>query len=57
MSLAAAKYFRTIEGDRYVVTWALGHLVTLADPEGYDKKYKEWNLDVLPMIRRNGSWW
>ena len=27
-----------IEGDRYVVTWALGHLVTLADPEGYDKK-------------------
>ena len=39
-----------IEGDRYVVTWALGHLVTLADPEGYDKKYKEWNLDVLPMI-------
>lgn len=39
-----------IEGDRYVVTWALGHLVTLANPEGYDKKYKEWNLNVLPMI-------
>lgn len=29
-----------IEGNRYVVTWALGHLVTLADPEEYDKKYK-----------------
>lgn len=39
-----------IEGDRYVVTWALGHLVTLADPEGYDKAYKEWNLSALPMI-------
>lgn len=39
-----------IEGDRYVVTWALGHLVTLADPEGYDKKYKEWSLSALPMI-------
>ena len=30
-----------LEGDKYIVTWALGHLVTLADPEGYDKKYKE----------------
>lgn len=39
-----------IEGDRYVITWALGHLVTLADPEGYDKAYKEWNLSALPMI-------
>ena len=30
-----------IEGDRYVVTWGLGHLVTLADHEDYDKKHKE----------------
>ena len=29
-----------IEGDKYIVTWALGHLVTLADPEQYNKKYK-----------------
>ena len=43
-----------IEGDRYIVTWALGHLVTLADPEGYDKKYKEWNMSDLPMIP--GRW-
>ena len=28
-----------LEGKEYVVTWALGHLVTLADPEEYDKKY------------------
>ena len=39
-----------IEGSRYIVTWALGHLVTLADPEGYDKKYKEWNLSSLPVV-------
>ncbi len=39
-----------IEGKQYIVTWALGHLVTLADPEGYDKKFKEWNMEVLPMM-------
>ena len=39
-----------IEGKDYVVTWALGHLVTLADPEGYDKKYKEWKMEDLPML-------
>lgn len=41
-----------IEGNRYVVTWALGHLVTLADPEEYDKKYKEWKLEDLPMMSK-----
>lgn len=39
-----------IEGDKYIVTWALGHLVTLADPEAYDNKYKSWNLEDLPML-------
>ncbi|QQZ11173.1 DNA topoisomerase III [Heyndrickxia vini] len=39
-----------IEGDKYIVTWALGHLVTLADPEAYDQKYKSWNLEDLPML-------
>ncbi|MDE1549803.1 DNA topoisomerase III [Jeotgalibaca caeni] len=38
------------EGNGYIVTWALGHLVTLADPETYDKKYKTWNLNDLPML-------
>ena len=33
-----------LEGEQYIVTWALGHLVTLADPEGYDNKYKEWKM-------------
>ncbi|WP_068673179.1 DNA topoisomerase III [Oceanobacillus sp. Castelsardo] len=39
-----------IEGSNYIVTWALGHLVTLADPEAYDDKYKSWKLDDLPML-------
>ncbi|MGN1168458.1 MAG: DNA topoisomerase III [Lachnospiraceae bacterium] len=39
-----------IEGKDYIVTWALGHLVTLADPEEYDKKYKTWDISYLPMI-------
>lgn len=42
-----------IEGDQYIVTWALGHLVTLADPESYDVKYKSWNLEDLPMLPEN----
>jgi len=39
-----------IEGDKYIVTWALGHLVTLADPEAYDERYKRWSMDYLPML-------
>ena len=39
-----------IEGNKYIVTWALGHLVTLADPEAYDNKYKTWNMEQLPML-------
>ena len=43
-----------IEGRDYVVTWALGHLVTLADPEEYGEQYKTWRLDTLPMLP--GRW-
>ena len=39
-----------LEGEKYIVTWALGHLVTLADPEGYDAKYKSWRGEDLPMM-------
>ena len=39
-----------MEGDRWVVTWALGHLVTLADPDVYDKKLEKWDMDTLPML-------
>ena len=41
-----------LEGNQYIVTWALGHLVTLADPEAYDKKYKVWDMQDLPMLPR-----
>lgn len=37
-------------GDKYIVTWALGHLVTLADPESYGDEYKTWSFDTLPML-------
>lgn len=39
-----------MEGKDYIVTWALGHLVTLADPEEYGSQYKSWNMDTLPML-------
>ena len=39
-----------MEGKDYVVTWSLGHLVTLADPEAYDKKYMKWEMETLPMM-------
>lgn len=42
-----------LEGKKYVVTWALGHLVTLADPEAYDKKYEKWEMSTLPMLPKD----
>ena len=39
-----------IEGNRYIITWGLGHLVTLSDPEDYNVKYKEWKMEHLPMM-------
>lgn len=42
-----------IEGSKYIVTWAMGHLVGLMDPEGYDNKYKEWKMETLPMLPKH----
>ncbi|QNO15090.1 DNA topoisomerase III [Alkalicella caledoniensis] len=39
-----------MEGEKHIVTWALGHLVTLADPEAYGKQYANWSLEHLPML-------
>lgn len=39
-----------IEGEKFIVTWALGHLVTLAEPEKYGEEYKKWSFDTLPML-------
>lgn len=42
-----------IEGNKCIVTWALGHLVGLQDPEAYDDKYKSWSMETLPMLPKN----
>ena len=39
-----------LESDEAVVTWCVGHLVTMSYPEAYDEKYKRWSLDTLPFI-------
>lgn len=39
-----------IEGNKYIVTWALGHLVELCDPAHYSERYKRWSLKDLPML-------
>lgn len=39
-----------MEGNDYVVTWGMGHLVTLKDPEGYDDRYREWKMEDLPIM-------
>lgn len=44
------KEYGFLEGNQYIVSWALGHLVTLANPEKYNMRYKSWNLDDLPIM-------
>jgi DNA topoisomerase-3 len=39
-----------IEGEHYVITWAVGHLITLCEPDDYDEKFKRWNYNMLPII-------
>lgn len=39
-----------LESDESVVTWCVGHLVTMSYPEAYDEKYKRWSLNTLPFI-------
>lgn len=39
-----------IIGDEYVVTWAIGHLISLCNPEEIDEKYKKWSFDTLPIL-------
>ena len=38
------------ESDHIVITWCVGHLVTMSYPEVYDEKYRRWSLDTLPFI-------
>lgn len=39
-----------LEGTDYIITWAIGHLIGLAEPDKYDDKYKKWNFHDLPII-------
>ena len=39
-----------LEGDRFIVTWCVGHLVSMSYPEVYDEKYKRWSFDTIPFI-------
>ena len=39
-----------IDGNGWVITWAVGHLVTLVEPHKYDERYKKWDLDDLPIM-------
>jgi DNA topoisomerase-3 len=46
-----AKNYRSyLEGEQYIITWAIGHLIGLAEPDAYDVKYKKWNINDLPII-------
>lgn len=39
-----------LESDEAIVTWCVGHLVTMSYPEVYDEKYKRWSLETLPFM-------
>lgn len=43
-----------MENDKYIVTWAVGHLIGLKDPDEVDEKYKKWNVEDLPLPYDNG---
>ncbi len=47
---AFKKHRGYLESDEYVIGWAVGHLVTLAEPEDYDEKLKRWKFDDLPIV-------
>lgn len=46
---ANEKHNGYLEGEIYVVTWAIGHLIGLKDPQDHDERYKKWSLDNLPI--------
>ena len=42
-----------MESNEFIITWCVGHLITLSDPSVYDEKYKKWNYDDLPILPPN----
>ncbi len=53
LKINGKNYDGYIESDEYIVTWCVGHLVTMSYPEVYDEKLKFWNLATLPFIPEN----
>ena len=49
-----AKHEGYLESDSHVITWAVGHLVQLAEPDEYDAKFKKWKMADLPIVPPNG---
>ena len=39
-----------LESENYIITWCVGHLVTMSYPDAYDEKYKRWSMDTIPFI-------
>lgn len=50
LGISGKKQDGYIEGQGYIITWAVGHLVELFEPEDYDPKWKKWNINTLPLI-------
>ena len=50
LKLKTSRHEGYLEGDTAVVTWCVGHLVTMSYPEVYDVKFKRWSLDTLPFL-------
>jgi DNA topoisomerase-3 len=50
---AFAKHDGYLESEQHVVTWAVGHLVQLAEPDEYDERYKKWRMADLPIVPEN----
>ena len=60
MALASVLGARTrkdgyVEGNGYIVSWCVGHLVGLCDASEYDEKYKKWRYDDLPIVQNVGN--
>src|SRR3954463_6421956 len=49
-SVGSEKTERSLEGPEHVISWAVGHLVQLAEPDEYDDKYKKWRMADLPIV-------
>ena len=50
LKINVKKHDGYLEGDTVVVTWCVGHLVTMSYPEKYDARYKKWSLETLPFL-------